>query len=196
MNHFGSAATHFRYLVNAEETRNFYKTFKDYENMMVEDPEQAESNYHHATSYSVDAFKYEYAMIVIYPVACALPKLLLCVLYLQIFSPHPRARQITRGVIVLTLVNCIAWLVPAIVRCHPISNYWKAFSSFEDSQDTCIDDYVFKVWITMPNIASDIVLLILPMPILIKMHMGRAKRVGLITTFAAGCAGIVGACVR
>lgn len=167
---------HFLFLVNAHAYKRFYKTESTAQQL----------------AYSVTIRKSTYAMSVTYPIAFTLPKLAVCMLYLQVFSVHHRTRQITLSLIAFLTVNCIAWLVPSVTVCHPISAFWNP----EEHQSKCINYNIFGTWISLPNIASDLVMLVLPMPLLWKMHASVARRFGLIITFAAGCGGIVGGCLR
>ena len=131
-------------------------------------------------------------MSVAYPVSCALPKLLLCILYLQIFYINRSVRRITYGLIAFLIMNAVAWLVPAIIVCQPISFFWNV----EDGQGKCLNYNIFGTWISLPNIVSDLVMLVLPVPVVLKTQMSIAKKLGLILTFAAGCGGMVGGCLR
>ena len=83
-------------------------------------------------------------------------------------------------------------LAPTIFVCSPISAYWNP-----DGHDgRCLNYNVFGTWKPLPNIITDIVMLILPMPILWRTNISRPKKIGLIATFAAASAGIVGASLR
>ncbi|KAL9054066.1 MAG: hypothetical protein Q9162_004395 [Coniocarpon cinnabarinum] len=136
--------------------------------------------------------KSDYAISVTYPVASVLPKLSLCVLYLRIFSIDLWSRRITQGTIVFLILNAIAWLVPTIRVCYPISVFW----DLKRSHDCCLNYNLFGTWISFPNIVTDLVMLLLPMPVLYRMHMATPKKLGLLVTFLAGSVGIVGACLR
>ncbi len=50
----------------------------------------------------------------------------------------------------------------------------------------CINYQVFGVWISLPHIVSDLVILILPLPVLWRMQMARTKKLGLTVTFLTG----------
>ena len=166
----------FDYSVNAQAYKSFYKTHRK--------TDQA--------SFTIIVTKSAYAISVIYPVACTLPKLLLCILYLQIFSSHTWTRRASYSMIGFISINCIAWLVPTIVVCYPISAFW----SLHGRQGRCLNYNVFGTWISVPNIVSDLIMLVLPIPILWKMNLDRTKKLGIILTFAVGCTGILGACIR
>ena len=127
-----------------------------------------------------------------YPLTFTLPKLMICVLYLQIFAINNRTRQITIGLIAFLIINFIAWFLPSVVVCRPVSAFW----SPQVHRGKCLNYNIFGTWISLPNIASDLFMLVLPMPILWKMNISAFKKLGLMVTFAIGCGGIVGACLR
>ncbi|KAL9093807.1 MAG: hypothetical protein Q9159_000109 [Coniocarpon cinnabarinum] len=137
-------------------------------------------------------YKSSYAISILYPISSTLPKISLCMLYLQVFDIIIWARRVTFGIMVFLVANAIAWLVPTILVCQPISSYW----TDHGPPWKCIDYNVVGTWISFPNIISDIVILVLPMPILWHMHLRRTKKIGLAITFATGSAGAVGACMR
>ena len=137
-------------------------------------------------------YKTHYAASVLYPLASILPKLALCLLYLRLFGVYVLARRISLGMIAILAVNAIAWLVPIIRGCDPVSAYW----SPQWYNGRCLNSAIIGTWISLPNIVTDIVLLILPMPILWKTHISLPKKIGLMITFATGSIGIISACLR
>lgn len=82
--------------------------------------------------------------------------------------------------IVFLVANAIAWFVPTVAVCRPISAYWN------QEPEKCIDYEVFGVWISLPRIVSDLAILIMPLPVLWNTQMKRAKKVGLTLTFLTG----------
>ena len=131
----------------------------------------------------VTVLKTVYIFSVIYPIACVLPKLSICCLYLELFKGvHTRASWITKALILFLIVNAIAWFVPLVLICRPIAQYWNPNSP----QRRCMNFDVLGTWITLPNIVSDLVILVLPMPVIWKLQMRFPKKVGIMLTFLAG----------
>ena len=83
---------------------------------------------------------------------------------------------------VFLVINAISWLLPTIFVCRPISQFW----SPEGHQGRCINYNVFGTWISFPHIITDLVILVLPLPILLKTQMKQAKKIGLIIVFLTG----------
>ena len=83
---------------------------------------------------------------------------------------------------VFVVMDMIAWLVPSVIVCLPISNYWNTGGQ----EGRCIDFNVFGTWISLPHIVSDIVILIIPLPVIWRTQMSVGRKIGLIITFLAG----------
>ena len=124
-------------------------------------------------------YKTDYVFSVVYPIACALPKISLCSLYIRLFGIHVWMSRIAKALIAFLIVNAIAWLVPSILVCRPISQFWNP----EGHQGRCLDYNTFGTWISLPHIMSDLVIMALPLPVLYKQQMKPGKKIGLIFTF-------------
>lgn len=130
-----------------------------------------------------DIFKSSYAFSVIYPIASMMPKLGLCFMYQRIFMIHPVIHHITYGLIVFLIANGIAWFVPSVIVCIPISDYW---SMDPHKRHRCIDSDQFGTWISFPHIISDIVMLVTPILGLRRLRIQGAKKVLVIVAFLSG----------
>ncbi|OAL46275.1 hypothetical protein IQ07DRAFT_201792 [Pyrenochaeta sp. DS3sAY3a] len=135
-----------------------------------------------------------YGFSIIYPIAVALPKISICFMYRRIFNVHVNTRRIVDCLIVFLIANCIGWFVPSVLICSPPSSYWNPPT--DGTIPKCLDIKMIGTWIPFPHIVSDLVILILPLPILIKMQLKLSKKIGLTITFIAGSIGLIGACIR
>lgn len=132
-----------------------------------------------------------YGNAVAYPLATMFPKLSVCALYLRIFETR-WSRLVTWGAIVFIAANGISFFVATVLICNPPSVYWNEYvfptknRNTKPGQAACIDSEALSLAINPPNIASDLVLLILPLPIIWRLHAGRAKKVGLTITLFTG----------
>ena len=122
-----------------------------------------------------------YGSSVAFPLVCTLAKVSLCLTYMNVFSIRPYVRRGAQILIGFLIINSIAWLVPTVIVCQPISAYWSV-----DGPRKCIDYNVFGTWISFPNIVTDLVMFVLPLPVLWGLQMSRPKKVGLTITFFAG----------
>lgn len=103
-------------------------------------------------------------------------------MYLDLFKVKTAVRKATHALIAFMVLNTIAWFVPSVAVCRPISAYW----STESGDIKCIDYNVFGTWISLPHIVTDLIIMILPLPLLSNMHMRPAKKIGLAITFLTG----------
>lgn len=103
-------------------------------------------------------------------------------MYLSLFEIKNSLRKSTYAMLTFLTLNAIAWFIPSVAVCHPTSEYWSA----RRRPGACIDYNVVGTWISLPHIVSDIVLIILPLPVLWGLQLKRAKNIGLIVVFFAG----------
>lgn len=79
-------------------------------------------------------------------------------------------------------INALAWFFPSVAVCYPVSAYW----STKQDPTRCIDYNTFGAWISLPHIVSDLLIMALPLPVLLRMQMALAKKLGLVFTFFTG----------
>lgn len=123
-----------------------------------------------------------YGIDILYPLACALPKLSICFLYLRLFDINIWARRTAKALIVFLITNAIAWLIPSIVVCYPISSYLDP----EASGQHCFDRGIFGGWISVPQIATDLIILILPFLMIWRRQMSATKKLGSVLVLFTG----------
>jgi hypothetical protein len=78
----------------------------------------------------------------------------------------------------------IALMLPLIFACKPFMKTWDV-SILEGS---CIDRTPVFMATAVMNMVTDILLLVLPVPMVIKLQMPRAQKAGLICAFGIGSA--------
>ncbi|KAF2229183.1 hypothetical protein EV356DRAFT_581024 [Viridothelium virens] len=137
-----------------------------------------------------------YIGAVFYSLATAFPKLSICALYLRIFVQR-RLCIVTWMVAVFLVANCIAFTIASILICVPPSYYWSSYAlTGEDPSNKCINTTALSLAYNPPHIATDIVMLVLPIRTLWKLNISLAKRVGLVLTFSTGSIGLAGSVAR
>lgn len=129
-----------------------------------------------------------YAIALAYPIACALPKLSIACLYLRLFTDTVPsrvitvARAITVGTIIFLVSYAIAFLVPLALMCRPVDGFWK----YPPNPQECLNINALASWISLPSLVSDVILLILPLPMVWQLHADRKKKIGITLIFLAG----------
>ena len=125
--------------------------------------------------------KYETPTTVLYVWAATFPKLAVLAFYYRIFelSIYRNSIKVIASVILAT------WISETIVcfaSCQPFAYRWdKTIPSGH-----CIDKKAFYTWGSLPNVITDIAMLILPLPIVYRLQMPRKAKTGLYVVFTVG----------
>lgn len=122
-----------------------------------------------------------YALEMIYFPAVALPKLSILSLYFRIF-PNEVFRAMTLTIAAIVVLNWLAFVLASTFQCSPVAYQWD--KSIEGGH--CFDILLFYRMVNVPNIVTDIAMLILPMPMVWKLHTSRLRKFGLTICFLAG----------
>jgi hypothetical protein len=122
-----------------------------------------------------------YALEWLYLPAVALPKISILLLYLRIFQNRAE-RMISHALIYIVLINWIAYLIAASLQCFPFAYQWdKTIKG-----GTCVDQPVFYRTVSAPNIATDLVILLLPIRMILELKTSSSRKVGLSLVFLSG----------
>ncbi|RDL36933.1 uncharacterized protein BP5553_04366 [Venustampulla echinocandica] len=132
-----------------------------------------------------------YALEWIYLAAVALPKLSILFLYLRIFVAR-FTRLVTYILMATVIANWAAFLLASIFQCSPVRFQWDKSTP----GGKCFNVPLFYKLVNVPNIATDLVILVLPLPTVWHLKVSRAKKFGLTLVFLTGSIGIIASCVR
>ena len=118
---------------------------------------------------------------IIYSAACCLPKVVILLLYLRIFasSSYRIACYVLLAIVVALAISDV---IAGATLCTPISYLWD--KTIEGGH--CINIPVFYRWGTLPNAITDLFMLILPLPVVWKLHATQRVKIGLTITFLTG----------
>lgn len=108
-------------------------------------------------------------------------KMSLLVLYLQL-SPQKKYRAAFWASILFFATTTVGVALVMIVRCQPIR---KGFD-IKISGGTCIDADPLYMSNSIANIVTDIMLFVLPIPMICSLRMGMAQKVEAMAMFAVG----------
>ena len=79
----------------------------------------------------------------------------------------------------------IAWWIAinfvATFNCTPVEKYWNT-----ELPGTCIDTYYGFLGASIPNFVTDVLLLLLPLPVLWRLHIPSRSKIGIILVFLCG----------
>lgn len=118
-----------------------------------------------------------------YTPAVMFAKLAALFLYYQVFEV-PAYRRIIVGIGVIVVLQGVVFLILAFFICRPFRYFWTQAVNVSDG--TCGDVMLFYKSYSVPSLATDIAMLVLPWPILIKLQMPTSEMIGFIVTFLIG----------
>ncbi|KAL7953342.1 putative PTH11-typeG-protein-coupled receptor [Trichoderma compactum] len=138
-----------------------------------------------------ETLKYLYMSQVTYKAAINLSKCSILLLYLRLFSIVGWFRWACWGVLTCVVIYCISSMIATIFQCSPVV---KAFN--KTLPGTCID--LARFWFANAgfSIATDIIILMLPMPLVYQLEVPRAQKIALMAVFAVGIFVVVTSCLR
>jgi hypothetical protein len=113
----------------------------------------------------------------------ALPKLSILGFYLRFFTNRIE-RLITYMTMLVVAATFVATGFTTTFQCSPVAYQWD--KSILGGK--CINVLAFYRWMSFPNIATDIVGLLLPLPMIWRLHVTRHKKVGITIMFITGSA--------
>ncbi|KAF2713471.1 hypothetical protein K504DRAFT_398700 [Pleomassaria siparia CBS 279.74] len=135
--------------------------------------------------------KYLLTLATLYFVTVMVPKIAVLALYKRIFPA--RSVQIIIYLLGGILIGgAIANVVTSLAACKPFkANYNPTLPGAK-----CIDKEAFYVWTSVPNIITDVIMLVLPLPIVWNLHNTKRIKVALTFTFLVGSFGLVASILR
>ena len=117
----------------------------------------------------------------LYLAAVVFPKLSLLTIYLRIFV-QPRFRMACYTLATLLIANWVGNTVAGLFMCEPLQYLW----DHTIPGGHCFHDNVWICWASLINIVTDVAMLVLPLPVIWKLHTSRSIKIGLTITFATG----------
>jgi hypothetical protein len=125
--------------------------------------------------------KYLLVIATLYFVVVSIPKLAVLTLYHRLFPQ--RTAKITVYLLAGVLIaGTVANTIVSLAACKPFkANYDTTVPGHK-----CIDKEAFFVWTSLPNIITDVIMLVLPLPIVWGLNNTKRIKVALTFTFIVG----------
>ena len=122
-----------------------------------------------------------YAIEQIYCAAVAFPKLSILASYLRIFvsKPYRIATYVVAGIVSAT---AIAGIITSFASCRPFSARWDPDLFLTN----CFNAARYWQGISVPNVATDLVMLVLPLPVVWDLNVSKSQKLGLSLVFLMG----------
>ncbi|PYI25960.1 hypothetical protein BP00DRAFT_451630 [Aspergillus indologenus CBS 114.80] len=131
--------------------------------------------------------------IIDFPFVITPAKISILVFYVRIFSTRNfKVAAYIVGAIVLG--HGVGVLLAAIFQCWPIDYTWNKTTGIEGG--SCFNQQAFYRYVSPPNILTDVLLLILPLPYVWKLHTSRGHKLALTGVFLLGGLGTVASILR
>ncbi|KAI4254521.1 MAG: hypothetical protein LQ352_003055 [Teloschistes flavicans] len=123
--------------------------------------------------------------------------LLLCTVKFSILAFYKRIFATTIKIPVYILASLVlAWGVAVIIvtifQCTPVSGFWNR----NKPADCTVSDYAFFIGNAVPNIVTDLALLLLPLPFISRLHRTTSQKIALAGVFSLGSFIIIISIVR
>ncbi|QKX53360.1 uncharacterized protein TRUGW13939_00438 [Talaromyces rugulosus] len=128
-----------------------------------------------------------------YTPAIMFAKLAALFLYHQLFEVSSYRRVII-GLGVIIILQGVISLILAFSICRPFRYFWTQAVDIHDG--SCGDVMLFYKTYSIPSLVTDVVMVILPWPILLKLQMPTTEKIGLFFTFLAASMGIITCALR
>jgi hypothetical protein len=117
-----------------------------------------------------------------YTPAVMFAKLAALFLYYQVFEVTSYRRAIIGIGVIIVLQGVISFIL-AFSICRPFRYFWT--QAVDPSDGTCGDVMLFYKSYSIPSLVTDVMMLVLPWPLLIKLRMPTSEKIGLFLTFLA-----------
>jgi len=126
-----------------------------------------------------------------YFLTVGIPKLAILAFYLRIFTIRSY-RIIVYVLMGIVVATAIITSIISLNLCRPFKYNWDRTIP----GGSCYKETVFFEWGSFPNIVTDVAIIVLPMPVVWRLHTTRNMKVGLTLTFLLGGIGLAASIVR
>lgn len=127
------------------------------------------------------AFKWGYAMGIVYNPILALTKLSVLMFLLRFSGVVRGIRYLTWGIFAFNMLQMIAMFIVVVFQCIPFAKNWNSLL-----EGQCVDTWPFTMATSILTIITDIVCIALPLYVLSGLKMSSRKKLGLMVIFGLG----------
>ena len=123
------------------------------------------------------------AWLILDGLSIALSKCAILLLYVRVFTSSNRTFIASIYLIGFAVIATgIANTFVAIFQCSPVAYEWNKFNQ----GGSCIDVVAFVRYMTIPNVVTGAIMLIIPLPLSWKLNLTVSARIALTATFLHG----------
>lgn len=132
------------------------------------------------SSCMLNSGQFFYIFQVLYKVVLCMNKLSFLTFYLRMF-PTRRFRMICYITIAVIVTGVCAYVFATIFQCIPVSAFW-----YRSIPKRCIKNSWFRWWWAGYNTATNLWVFMMPMPVLARLKLNLARKIGVMLIFALG----------
>lgn len=129
-----------------------------------------------------------------YLICLCLTKVSVLCFYLRIF-PHQRFRWAAHTTMAFVVAPTLILVLMQVFQCVPIRYVWEGWMD-SAQEHRCVDMNTLAYTAASFSIAQDLVILVLPLPLLVNLNTATRSKVGIIIMFSMGVFVLVTSCVR
>jgi hypothetical protein len=129
-----------------------------------------------------------------YLVCLGLTKISLLCFLLRIF-PNQKFRWATYAVMLVTALSTTVYVFLGIFQCIPVSFNWEGWKG-GFGPNRCVNQNALVLSAAGFSIALDVIILVLPIPLLIGLHMSWRSKASILVMFSLGIFIVITACLR
>ncbi|KAL4744476.1 hypothetical protein BDW72DRAFT_188412 [Aspergillus terricola var. indicus] len=122
-----------------------------------------------------------YVTMVMYGPTAFLTKMTLLWIMARVFSPFRKSVIFIYVFLVLMLIYYIPAVIIKIRICMPISKFWN-----QEQPGSCLDKNAIIMADAVVSVVSDLIVLIMPLPLTMRLQMSRKKKMRVIGILGAG----------
>ncbi|KAI8627300.1 hypothetical protein F5Y19DRAFT_486886 [Xylariaceae sp. FL1651] len=139
-----------------------------------------------------EAFKAFYLTQITYKTSINLTKASILLLYLRIFNGIKWFRWTCFVLLTCVAAYCVGAILATVFQCIPV------VAAFDKTihNKTCIDNGLFWFANAGFSIATDVIILIIPMPLVYALQIPRVQKAALIFVFTLGAFVVITSCLR
>ncbi|KAI4169678.1 MAG: hypothetical protein LQ343_005500 [Gyalolechia ehrenbergii] len=140
---------------------------------------------------ALQASKWLYVFEALFPVTTIATKLSILYLYKRIFTTFDKMFAWALYTVAALQVGwAVSGFFTTVFQCWPIDILWKLKGGLLSGHPAghCIDLVAALTGLAIANTVLNTALLVLPMPMVWKLHTSRKHKIGLSVIFALGCA--------
>lgn len=125
--------------------------------------------------------KFAFVIPLLVQIAFALPKLSIVALFLRVFAGR-RNRLISWATATILVLNLFAGIIAAFLMCIPLQFMWDK----DVPGGRCFNINAWYRWSSFGNILTDVIMLVQPIPVALKLQASTNIKLGVIASFATG----------